>query len=139
MRPILLAAAAFLGTTFAQAAPPREESPAPAHLVRAEIGESDAELEALVAAADRSPLGSLTNPVRVGGPDGERAYLARLRCADGAAPRIGPRGEGGAGGFGSVTGSFVLECPAGPLTVITDIYHEGHVETRAPNGLVLTR
>ena len=41
------------------------------------------EVRALVAAADAHPLGTLENPVRVGGPDGERAYLARLRCADG--------------------------------------------------------
>ena len=40
---------------------------------------------ALVAAAEAHPLGSLENPVRVGGPDGERAYLARLRCTNGSA------------------------------------------------------
>ena len=30
----------------------------------------------------KHPLGSQQNPVRVGGPAGERAYLARLRLAD---------------------------------------------------------
>ena len=44
------------------------------------------EMRALVAAAEAHPLGTADNPVRVGGPDGEHAYLARLRCADGAAP-----------------------------------------------------
>ena len=53
------------------------------------------EMRALVAAADAHPLGTLENPVRVGGPDGERAYLARLRCADGAGAqdRRPPRGR----------------------------------------------
>ena len=53
------------------------------------------EMRALAAAADAHPLGTLENPIRVGGPQGERAYLARLRCADGAAPRIGARREAG--------------------------------------------
>src|ERR1044072_5135138 len=42
------------------------------------------EMRQLVAAADAHPLGSAENPVRVGGAEGERAYLARPRCPDGA-------------------------------------------------------
>ena len=66
----------------------------------------------LVAAADAHPLGTVENPVRVGGPEGERAYLAHLRCADGAAPRIGARREAGVGAFGSVVAAYDVACGA---------------------------
>jgi hypothetical protein len=94
------------------------------------------ELRALVAAADAHPLGTVENPVRVGGPEGERAFLARLRCADGAAPRIGARREAGTGGFGSVVGAYEVACAAAGR-VVFDMYHEEHVETRAPAGFTL--
>lgn len=92
------------------------------------------EMRALVAAADAHPLGTLENPVRVGGPDGERAYLARLRCADGTAPRIGARREAGVGAFGSVAGAYEVACGAAAGRIVFDMYHEEHVETRAPEG-----
>src|SRR3954470_7996678 len=68
------------------------------------------EMRQLVAAADAHPLGTIENPVRVGGPEGERAYLARLRCPDGGAPRIGARREAGIGAFGSVVAAYELSC-----------------------------
>jgi hypothetical protein len=95
------------------------------------------EMRALVAAADAHPLGTSTNPVRVGGPEGERAYLARLRCADGSAPRIGARREAGAGGFGSVVGAYEVFCGGAAGRIVFDMYHEEHVETRAPQGFTL--
>jgi hypothetical protein len=95
------------------------------------------EMRALVAAADVHPLGTLENPVRVGGPEGERAYLARLRCADGSAPRIGARREAGAGAFGSVVGAYEVFCGAAAGRIVFDMYHEEHVETRAPAGFTL--
>lgn len=101
-------------------------------------GSSDAELERLVAAAAAHPLGSLANPVRVGGPDGARAYVARLRCADGSAAKVGPRGAGGVGAYGTVTERYSLDCGAaapGKVEVVLDIYHEEHKEDRAPMGL----
>jgi len=95
------------------------------------------ELRALVAAADAHPLGTRENPVRVGGPDGERAYLARLRCPNGAAPRIGARREVGAGAFGSVVAAYQVICGDADTPVVFDMYHEEHVETRAPAGFTL--
>jgi hypothetical protein len=96
------------------------------------------EMRALAAAADAFPLGTLENPVRVGGPDGERAYLARLRCADGNAPRIGARREAGIGAFGSVVGAYEIGCGAAATgRIVFDMYHEEHVETRAPAGFTL--
>ncbi|MFN3946158.1 MAG: hypothetical protein ACK4K7_14625 [Allosphingosinicella sp.] len=93
-----------------------------------------------VAAAEAHPLGTLANPVRVGGPAGERAYLARLRCADGSAPAIGPSTAAGIGAFGSLANRYRLDCgprAPGAVDVVFDMYHDGHVETRAPAGLTL--
>lgn len=97
------------------------------------------EMRQLVAAADAFPLGTLENPVRVGGPEGERAYLGHLRCADGAAPRVGTRREAGIGAFGSVAAAYEVGCGAGAGRIVFDMYHAEHVETRAPAGFTLSR
>ena len=100
-------------------------------------GSPQDELRALVAAADAHPLGTIENPIRVGGPDGERAYLARLRCSDGQAPQIGARSEAGVGAFGSIVGAFAVNCGNARSRLVFDMYHEEHVETRAPTGFTL--
>ena len=132
----ILAAALLAGA--ASAKPPRDESPAPRELVGAPgLADPEADLAAAVAAASAHPLGTPANPVRVGGPLGERAYLARLRCADGTLPKVGRRSEGGAGAFGSVVGLYPLDCGTaapGRATLAFDIYHEEHHEDRAPAG-----
>jgi hypothetical protein len=115
---------------------------APPQQLFAGIGEgvSDAELERAVAAASAFPLGSLRNPVRVGGPDAALAYVARLRCADGKAPAAAPGKPGGTGAFGSVVALHALDCGAaapGRFDLFIDIYHEEHVEDRAPDGFAL--
>jgi len=92
------------------------------------------EMRALIAAADAHPLGTAENPVRVGGPEGEHAYLGHLRCPDGATPRAGNRREAGIGAFGSVVAAFEVTCAGGAATIVFDMYHEEHVETRAPAG-----
>jgi hypothetical protein len=100
------------------------------------------DLRGAIAAAEAHPLGSRENPVRVGGPDGERAYIARLRCADGAAPRVGARGSAGVGAFGTVVDVYPLDCGAaapGRLDLVLDMYHEEHREDRAPPGLTILR
>jgi hypothetical protein len=92
--------------------------------------------EALAAAAAH-PLGTSENPVRVGGPEGERAYIARLRCPGGAAPQVGPRREAGVGAFGTVVAAYALDCGAARFDLVMDMYHEEHRESRAPAGLSL--
>lgn len=111
---------------------------APARML-AQMNQADpeAELQREIAAAASHPLGSLDNPIRVGGPEGERAYLARLRCADGSTPRIGPMRPGGVGAFGSLVELFPLDCGAaapGKAALLLDMYHEEHVENAAPDG-----
>jgi hypothetical protein len=91
----------------------------------------------LIAAAGPHPLGSLANPIRVAGPQGERAYLARLRCADGTPARIGARSEAGVGPYGSVDGAYEVSCGAGSARLVFDMYQEEHAETRAPAGFTL--
>ncbi|HEY1145529.1 MAG TPA: hypothetical protein VGE84_04240 [Allosphingosinicella sp.] len=123
--------------------PPREESPAPEELLRA-LGDAteEAELQAAIAAADRHPLGTAENPVRVGGPEGERAYMARLRCADGNAPKVGQRGSAGVGAFGTIVDVYPLDCGAsapGRTDLVMDMYHSEHVEDRAPAGFAIAR
>lgn len=92
------------------------------------------EMRALVAAADAHPLGTVENPVRVGGPEGEHAYLGHLRCADGTAPSVGARREAGIGAFGSVVAAYEVACGAAAGRIVFDMYHAEHVETRAPAG-----
>jgi error-prone DNA polymerase len=82
------------------------------------------------------------NPIRVGGPEGERAYLARLRCSDGRAPGIGPRASAGVGAYGSVVDSYSLDCGAaapGKVSLVLDKYHADHAEQNAPVGFQIAR
>jgi hypothetical protein len=138
---IPLAAAALLATPAHALKPPREESPTPRALLDGVgMGTSDEEMEREIAAADRHPLGSRDNPIRVGGPEGERAYLARLRCADSSPPAIGARTAAGVGAFGSIVASYLVDCGmAGPAKaeIVMDMYHEGHAEDRAPPGFTI--
>jgi hypothetical protein len=93
------------------------------------------DLRDALAAAAAHPLGSRENPVRVGGPEGERAYIARLRCADGSAPRVGPRSNDGVGAFGTIVDAYLLD-----WTLVMDMYHSEHLEDRAPPGFsILSR
>jgi hypothetical protein len=77
---ILLLAAA---PAFAQPAPPAQpqlgaRTRSPDQMVGAISQVSpEEEMRQLVAAAAAHPLGTIENPVRVGGPEGEHAYLGR--------------------------------------------------------------
>ena len=133
-----LAAAVLFAVPADAQRPPREESPAPREVLEAfGAGTSDDELARAVAAAHAFPLGSLQNPVRLGGPEGAHAYLARLRCANGLAPKVGVRSAAGVGAFGSVVNSYALDCGAaapGKVALVMDMYHEENRENRAPAG-----
>lgn len=103
-------------------------------------GDVEAEIASQAAAAAAHPFGTAQNPVRVGGPEGERAYLSRLRCANGAPPEIGERREAGVGAYGSIVAGFAVDCRAaapGRATIVLDMYHEEHRETAAPAGFTL--
>ena len=104
------------------------------------LGVSDEEIERAVAAAAGHPLGTAANPVRVGGPNGERAYIARLRCGDGSRPKVGQRGSAGVGAFGTIVDVYPLDCGTaapGRLQLVMDMYHAEHREQRAPAGFAI--
>lgn len=101
-------------------------------------GLSGKKLEKAVVKADAHPLGSKENPVRVNGPAGQHAYLARLRCADGNAPRFGRISNVGMGVFGNIVDLYDVRCgeDAG-ARVHMDMYHGGYREGRAVPGFTL--
>ena len=107
------------------------------HLPASDLAPGHDDLQAAIVAAAAHPLGTLENPVRVGGPEGEQAYLARLRCADGSSPRIGSREDAGVDSFGTVARAYPLACGASGARIVFDIYHEEHVEDRAPPGFTI--
>lgn len=141
MKTLLLTAA--LIATPAAAQPPRQQSPAPRDVLAAVgQGNTDAALAEAIAQAGAHPLGTLANPIRVAGPEGERAYLARLLCADGRAPAIGPAAPAGVGAYGSLVEAHPLDCGAaapGKVSLVVDRYHEENPETRAPAGFQVGR
>ena len=138
MRLILFAAAVALLTSPASAQKPADANPTVDIYSLFGLERPDPErVRQAVEAAAAHPLGSMENPVRVGGPPGERAYIARLRCADGSAPRVGQRANAGIGAFGTIVDVYPLDCGAaapGQLSLVMDMYHEEHREDRAPPG-----
>jgi hypothetical protein len=137
--PLLAAAFIFAAPALAQPEPrlgARTTSPE-AMVAQMNPASPEEEMSQLIAAADAHPLGSQENPVRVAGPDGERAYLARLHCPDGAAARIGARREAGIGPYGSVVGAYEVICAGGTSRIVFDMYQEEHQESRAPAGFTL--
>ncbi|HEX6377180.1 MAG TPA: hypothetical protein VFZ91_15820 [Allosphingosinicella sp.] len=138
--PTVLAAALVLAApAAAQKLGARTASPAE---ILGQIAPADpeAEMNRIAAAAAAHPLGTLENPVRVGGPEGARAYIARLRCADGSHPRAAQHGRGGVGAYGTVTQLYPLDCGGaapGRAELVVDLYHEEHREDRAPAGFTI--
>lgn len=99
-------------------------------------------LEAKIAEAAKHPLGSKDNPARVNMPDGQRAYLRRLRCADGEPPSFSRSGSVGPGPFGSIVDAYRVDCgDSGPkgAVVYMDMYHPEHEETAAPPGFTFVK
>lgn len=97
-------------------------------------------LEALIAKAQAHPLGSKKNPVRADMPGGQRAYLARLRCADGQRPEFFRAGSFGIGPYQRIIDGYEVTCKdsAPAKTVIyMDMYHPGHREAAAVEGFAI--
>jgi hypothetical protein len=143
MRIVLAAAiaATLLAAPAAAQPQPGDRTISPEQMLRElGLGPDQDDLRAAIEAAQAHPLGTAQNPVRVGGPEGERAYLARLRCADGSAPHVGQRGNTGVGAFGTIVDVYPLDCgraAPGQAAVVMDMYHEEHRETRAPSGFTI--
>lgn len=87
--------------------------------------------------AEAHPLGSEQNPVRENQPQGQRAYLSRLRCEDGSAPSFDRAGNVGEGVFGFIVDLYKVTCTGkATVEVYIDMYHDGP-ENRAVPGFTI--
>ncbi|RYY28275.1 MAG: hypothetical protein EOP62_03500 [Sphingomonadales bacterium] len=94
-------------------------------------------LAAAIKKADAEPLGSEKNPVRVSMPAGQRAYLSRLRCANGSRPAFERGGSTGIGPFGNILDVYGVRCAgAEEVSIYMDMYH-AEAETRAVPGFTI--
>lgn len=87
--------------------------------------------------ASAYPLGNRENPIRAHMPEGQRAYLQRLRCNNGRAPSFHRTGNLGMGIYGNIIDNYEVVCPGsggGRHMLIMDMYHPDHIETAAPPG-----
>ena len=97
-------------------------------------------LEKLIEKAQEHPLGAKENPVRADMPGGQRAYLNRLRCADGKRPAFFRVGSFGAGPYERIIDGYEVTCKGStPETsmVFMDMYHPGHKEAAAVPGFTI--
>lgn len=96
----------------------------------------DKDLDRLIAEADQFPLGSMENPVRVFMPDGEQAYLSRLRDSDGDPVLFHRLGSMGTGVFDNVIDRYLVTAPVKgeePRHIHFDMYHQ-RFEDRPVDG-----
>lgn len=85
-------------------------------------------------------LGSKANPVRADMPQGERAYLDRLRCSDGQPPTYARIGSMGIQHSSHVMDGYDVSCASGQpgqAIVYMDMYHSGYVETQPVEGFTI--
>lgn len=98
-------------------------------------------LEAALAKAAAHPLGSQENPVRAHMPQGQRAYLNRLRCSDISRPEFYREGSVGVGPYGNIVDLYVVTCESAEPSktrIFMDMYHEGYAEREAVAGFGIT-
>lgn len=77
-------------------------------------------------------LGTVTNPVRVLMPEGEREYLHRLRCANGSAPTFERQGSAGIGPYGKILDIYSVQCGAEFSSIYMDMYHCSEEQSPVP-------
>jgi len=97
-------------------------------------------LEKLIEKAQAHPLGSKENPVRADMPGGQRAYLNRLRCADGKRPGFFRVGSFGAGPYERIIDGYEVTCKDSTpekAMIFMDMYHPGHKEPAAVEGFTI--
>ncbi len=133
-------AAAMLAGCVTTTAPSNGGDPVLERMLSGQSMTQGAELDAALADASEHPLGSDQNPVRASQPAGQRAYLNRLRCADGSAPSYGRVGNFGIGVYGNIVDGYQVTCAGEePKMVVMDMYHPGYVENRPVPGFTITK
>lgn len=108
-----------------------------ARMLRGESAMTGKKLDRAIEHAAEFPLGDRRNPVRVTMPQGQRLYLARLRCSDGQTPSFYRAGNAGFGPFGNIIDIYIVTCADGTPArseIYMDMYHAGFMETRPVPG-----
>lgn len=101
---------------------------------------SGKDLEKLIEKAQAHPLGSKENPVRADMPGGQRAYLNRLRCANGQPPAFVRVGNFGRGPYERIIDGYEVTCKGSTpekAMIFIDMYHPGHKELAAVEGFTI--
>ncbi|MEM8917948.1 MAG: hypothetical protein AAGE37_03730 [Pseudomonadota bacterium] len=101
---------------------------------------SDKEAQAYAEKQISSTLGQPENPVRAEMPQGQRAYLNRLRCSDGNPPKYSRQGSMGIGPFGNIVDRYTVDCgdaEPGQVSIDMDMYHSGYVEKEPVAGFTM--
>lgn len=93
------------------------------------FGVSAAQSNRVAPTLNAHPFGSADNPVRADMPPGQRAYLARLRCADDRAPQFRRVGSFGVGPYGGVIDGYEVLCPGS--SPASSIIYNRHVPPRS--------
>ena len=133
-----IALAALAGLAAVPAAAQNKPNEARDIMHQMGIAPSAKQLASAIAAAAKHPLGSARNPVRENMPQGQRAYLARLRCSTGEAPAFDRRGSVGVGVFGFTVDVYDVTCPgAKPIEVHMDMYHDGPENRPVPGFTIV--
>jgi outer membrane murein-binding lipoprotein Lpp len=100
---------------------------------------SAADVDVAATKAQKFALGTENNPVRAHAPQGQRAYLSRLKCSDGSRPQFNRAGSFGAGPYGSIIDGYALTCGGQRQDglIFMDMYHPGHQEDEAVPGYTI--
>ena len=134
LKPLILAAA--LASLAAAAPAAALEKPNEARDTMRSLGmevPSGKKLQRMIGEAEKHPLGSRKNPIRENMPQGQRAYLERLRCPGGEKPAATRQGNIGEGVYGSIVDLYIVTCPgAKPVEVHMDMYHDGPEDRPVP-------
>lgn len=133
---LVWAGLAVLGSARAGEPAPPSSPPSPSPSGLFEPRKLSAQEQAKV---DAHPLGSRKNPVRCDGPDGERAYVERLRCPTGDAPKFNRGGAIGPSPYGTMMDAYYVRCPEWqePRAIAFDMYHDRFLERRAVVGFTI--
>lgn len=92
-----------------------------------------------IEAAEAYPLGSAKNPVRENMPEGEGAYLSRLRCSDGTPPVFERDGSVGDSPYGYIMDLYSVTCTnSDPVKVYMDMYHDGGENRPIPGFTIVS-
>lgn len=86
----------------------------------------------------QQPLGSVGNPVRVNGPNGETRYFEKLECPAGDRVKYERLGSAGTGPYGFILDKYKVSCANGPeKEIYMDMYHVENIESRAVEPFVV--